>query len=502
MNQHNQLQKFSIRKYAIGTFSTLVATFVFLGVNNDAQASEHLNLTQQLTNNNQESTINESTNTSIQHLANNNTGQVQSNQVNNTNNKVKLIKQTNNDSSVSNHPQNIHIRKKRASNSDETNFTRVVTGTVEDSSNPATNPSSPTTNDQQAPLIKSTFVTSVGDAANTKRPIEILTSPNTEVALLDKDGATMGTGRTNETGHVTITPQQWIPKGNVSARGTRGTESVTSDPVEALNTDPQHRPFVIEVTTDPFTRIELRDKYNKPLGASRTNDKGHAYIVPTRPIPEGNVTAVATDDSGNSSTSDPKKATDTTPPDKPIIHTNLVDKVGTVTPIEITTDPDTKVELFDKDNNLLGSGMTDHTGHITITPNRPLVEGPLTAKATDDAETPNSSYSDPVNVTDLTPPTSPNLETDLTSKAGTQTTITVTTDPDTVVELFDKDGNSLGSGTTDSTGHLTIKPNRPIPEGDVTAKATDNAEHPNSSTSQPKKATDTTPPIIPILIQR
>ena len=116
-----------------------------------------------------------------------------------------------------------------------------------------------------------------------------MTSPNTDVALLDKDGATMGTGRTNETGHVTIIPQQLIPKGDVS-KATRGSESVTSDPVEALNTDPQHRPFVIEVTTDPFTRIELRDKYNKPLGASRTNDKGHAYIVPTRPIPEGNVT--------------------------------------------------------------------------------------------------------------------------------------------------------------------------------------------------------------------
>lgn len=337
----------------------------------------------------------------------------------------------------------------------------------------------------------------MGDVANTKRPIEILTSPNTDVALLDKDGATMGTGRTNETGHVTIIPQQWIPKGDVSAKATRGSESVTSDPVEALNTDPQHRPFVIEVTTDPFTRIELRDKYNKPLGASRTNDKGHAYIVPTRPIPEGNVTAVATDDSGNSSTSDPKKATDTTPPDKPIIHTNLVDKVGTLTPIEITTDPDTKVELFDKDNHLIGSGMTDHTGHITITPSKPLVEGTITAKATDDAETLNSSYSDPVNVTDLTPPILPNLETDLTGKAGTQTPITVTTDPNTTVELFDKDGNSLGKGTTDTDGHVTIIPNRPIPEGDVTAKATDNAEHPNSSTSQPKKATDTTPPIVP-----
>lgn len=504
MNQHKKLQKFSIRKYAIGTVSTLVATFVFLGVNHDAQASEHLNPTQQHTNNNPENSINESSNTSIKPSDNKNTtGQVQSNQTSDTIREAKLIQQTNNkpqfnkDSSVSKQPSNTHVRKKRASNSDEIEFNRVVTGTVDNPSNAATTNSSLTPNDQQAPLIKPTFITSVGDAANTKRPIEILTSPNTDVALLDKDGATMGTGRTNETGHVTIIPQQWIPKGDVSAKATRGSESVTSDPVEALNTDPQHRPFVIEVTTDPFTRIELRDKYNKPLGASRTNDKGHAYIVPTRPIPEGNVTAVATDDSGNSSTSDPKKATDTTPPDKPIIHTNLVDKVGTLTPIEITTDPDTKVELFDKDNHLIGSGMTDHTGHITITPSKPLVEGTITAKATDDAETLNSSYSDPVNVTDLTPPILPNLETDLTSKAGTQTPITVTTDPNTTVELFDKDGNSLGKGTTDTDGHVTIIPNRPIPEGDVTAKATDNAEHPNSSTSQPKKATDTTPPIVP-----
>ncbi|WP_070854864.1 YSIRK-type signal peptide-containing protein [Staphylococcus sp. HMSC34C02] len=506
MNQHNQLQKFSIRKYAIGTFSTLVATFVFLGVNHDAQASEQLNTTHQHSNSNQENSINESANTPIKPLDNKiTTGQVQSKQIKDNIKETKLNTQTNNkqqannDLNVSNQPSNTHVRKKRATNSDEIDFNRVVTGSVDNSSVAAPNTSSSTPNDQQAPLIKPTFITSVGDAANTKRPIEILTSPNTDVALLDKDGATMGTGRTNETGHVTIVPQQWIPKGNVSAKATRGSESVTSDPVEALNTDPQHRPFVIEVTTDPFTRIELRDKYNKPLGASRTNDKGHAYIVPTRPIPEGNVTAVATDDSGNSSTSDPKKATDTTPPDKPIIHTNLVDKVGTLTPIEITTDPDTKVELFDKDNHLIGSGMTDHTGHITITPSKPLVEGPITAKATDDAETPNSSYSDPANVTDLTPPTSPNLETDLVGKAGTQTPITVTTDPNTTVELFDKDGNSLGRETTDSTGHVTIIPNRPIPEGEVTAKATDNAEHPNSSTSQPKKATDTTPPIVPTI---
>ena len=50
-----------------------------------------------------------------------------------------------------------------------------------------------------------------------------------------------------------------------------------------------------------------------------------------------------------------------------------------------------------------------------------------------------------------------------------------------------------------STGHATITPTVPIPEGNVTVKATDNAEHPNSSTSDPVKATDTTPPTVPTL---
>ncbi|MBU6948341.1 Ig-like domain-containing protein, partial [Staphylococcus haemolyticus] len=94
-----------------------------------------------------------------------------------------------------------------------------------------------------------------------------------------------------------------------------------------------------------------------------------------------------------------------------------------------------------------------------------------------------------VKATDTTPPTVPTLDTDLVGKAGTQTPITVTTDPNTHVDLLDKDGNIIGSGTTDNTGHVTITPTKPIPEGNVTAKATDNAEHPNSSVSKPVKAT-------------
>ena len=99
-----------------------------LGVNHDAQASEHLNPTQQHTNNNPENSINESSNTSIK-PSDNKIPQVRFNQIKQvTLLEAKLIQQTNNkpqfnkDSSVSKQPSNTHVRKKRASNSDEIEF--------------------------------------------------------------------------------------------------------------------------------------------------------------------------------------------------------------------------------------------------------------------------------------------------------------------------------------------------------------------------------------------
>ena len=144
------------------------------------------------------------------------------------------------------------------------------------------------------------------------------------------------------------------------------------------------------------------------------------------------------------------------------------------------------MELLDKDGNVIGSGTTDSTGHATITPTVPIPEGNVTVKP---LIMRNILIVLRLNrkATDTTPPTVPTLDTDLGGKAGTQTPITVTTDPNTHVDLLDKDGNIIGSGTTDDTGHVTITPTKPIPEGNVTAKATDHAEHPNSSTSQPKK---------------
>ncbi|WP_323680885.1 hypothetical protein, partial [Pseudomonas aeruginosa] len=66
------------------------------------------------------------------------------------------------------------------------------------------------------------------------------------------------------------------------------------------------------------------------MGEATANDQGVATITPTKDIPVGNVTATATDPSGNTSdASEPKVATDTTAPAKPEVKTDLTGKAGT-----------------------------------------------------------------------------------------------------------------------------------------------------------------------------
>ncbi len=68
----------------------------------------------------------------------------------------------------------------------------------------------------------------------------------------------------------------------------------------------------------------------------------------------------------------------------------------------------------------------------------------------------------------------PVIETSLTDKADINTPITVSADPGSTVRLYDHAGAELGQGIADLNGRVTINPTRPIPNGNVTAKATDN----------------------------
>ena len=163
---------------------------------------------------------------------------------------------------------------------------------------------------------------------------------------------------------------------------------------------------------------------------------------------------------------------------------DLTGKATTKTPITVTTDPNTHVDLLDKDNNVIGSGTTDSNGRVTITPTVPIPEGNVLKRLI--MRNIQTVHFLNRKATDTTPP-GPIVNTDLTGKATTKTPVDVSSDPNTRIELLDKDNHVIGSGTTGANGHVIITPTQPIPEGNVTAKAYDNAEHPNVSTSEPKK---------------
>ena len=339
--------------------------------------------------------------------------------------------------------------------------------------------------------------------AGTKPSVEVSAEPGSTVALYDKDGNKIGEGTAASNGKVTITPTVDIPAGNVTAKATdpSGNTSDASDPKVATDTTAPAKPVVntdltgkagtkpsVEVTAEPGSTVALYDKDGNKIGEGTAASNGKATITPTVDIPAGNVTAKATDPSGNTSdASDPKVATDTTAPAKPVVNTDLTGKAGTKPSVEVTAEPGSTVALYDKDGNKIGEGTAASNGKVTITPTVDIPAGNVTAKATDPSGN-TSDASDPKVATDTTAPAKPVVNTDLTGKAGTKPSVEVTAEPGSTVALYDKDGNKIGEETAASNGKVTITPTVAIPAGNVTAKATDPSGN-TSDASDPVEAT-------------
>ena len=148
-------------------------------------------------------------------------------------------------------------------------------------------------------------------------------------------------------------------------------------------------PVTVKVIAEAGSTVKLYDKANNVIGTGTADEHGVANITVAN-IPVGEVTAKATDASNNESeASAPKGATDTTKPDAPVIDTDLTGKANTKTPIVVTAEPGSKVELFDKDGNKIGEATADNNGKATITPTVDLPAGNVTVKATDKAGNPS-----------------------------------------------------------------------------------------------------------------
>ena len=369
--------------------------------------------------------------------------------------------------------------------------------------------------DTTAPA-KPVVATDLTGKAGTKPSVEVTAEPGSTVALYDKDGNKIGEATAGTGGKATITPTVAIPAGNVTAKATdaSGNTSDASDPKVATDTTAPAKPVVntdltgkagtktpVEVSAEPGSTVALYDKDNNKIGEATAGADGKATITPTVAIPAGNVTATATDPSGNTSdASDPKVATDTTAPAKPVVNTDLTGKAGTKTPVEVSAEPGSTVALYDKDGNKIGEATAGADGKATITPTVAIPAGNVTAKATDPSGN-TSDASDPAKATtgaDTEAPAKPVVATDLTGKAGTKTPVEVSAEPGSTVALYDKDNNKIGEATAGADGKATITPTVDIPEGNVTATATDPSGN-TSDASDPKVATDTTAPAKPVV---
>ena len=231
--------------------------------------------------------------------------------------------------------------------------------------------------------------------AGTKPSVEVSAEPGSTVALYDKDGNKIGEGTAASNGKVTITPTVDIPAGNVTAKATdaAGNTSDASDPKVATDTTAPAKPVVntdltgkagtkpsVEVTAEPGSTVALYDKDGNKIGEATAGANGKATITPTVDIPAGNVTAKATDASGNTSdASDPKVATDTTAPAKPVVNTDLTGKAGTKPSVEVSAEPGSTVALYDKDGNKIGEATAGADGKATITPTVAIPAGNVTA---------------------------------------------------------------------------------------------------------------------------
>ena len=281
------------------------------------------------------------------------------------------------------------------------------------------------------------------------------------------------------------------------------------------------------------TLTDTRGGITTVLGTALTDNTGHWSFTPVAPLAQGGhgVTATATDTAGNTSAASAALplTIDTTAPVAPgSLALAVPSDSGTVgdgvtnrtSPVIVgTAESGSTVTLTDTRGGVatvLGTALTDNTGHWSFTPSTPLAEGGhgITATAKDTAGN-VSAPSAPLPLTiDTTAPVAPgSLALAVPSDSGTvgdgvtnHTTpeIVGTAEAGSTVTLTGTSGGIptvLGTAVTDNTGHWSFTPSTPLAEGGhgVTARATDAAGNVSGTSAALPLTIDSTAPGTPVV---
>jgi len=264
----------------------------------------------------------------------------------------------------------------------------------------------------------------------------------------------------------------------------------------------------------------------KKIGETTVNDDGRWYFKPTENLADGNhsITVSQTDKAGNvSEPSDEREFIVLTEPPGKAETPDVIDNTGPVTgplkPGDVTDDskpsfsgegtPGNTIVIKDNDKEI-GSVIVDDEGKWTYTPEKDLSEGEHNVEVIEEDPLGNvGEPSDPIQIiVDTTPPAKPD-RVDAEDNTGpitgelkggdvtdeTRPVFSGKGEPGDTVTIYDGD-EVLGSTVIDDEGNWTLKPEKPLGEGDhsITVTQTDKA----GNTSDPSEAlefeVDTTAP--------
>ena len=350
---------------------------------------------------------------------------------------------------------------------------------------------------QKRPVIETSLI----DKADTQTPTTVSADPGSKVKLYDHSGHELGEGTANESGRVTINPTRPIPNGNVTAKATDNRDHTTDASAPKQATVPAPQALTIQqpqhgstsVTMIPQGRTDIitaviqgkKVKIEKE-GSGRYKTLENAANVRISPNSNGSVTfelpsgtrfetldriqAIAenkdiTVASGIRSSQEANQYVLANKgekvPVKDINHLTPTDKERVKTAYEKANPGINKSEVTVENN---GNITYNHQGRGSVQKGN--------------AKTPDNV------VLDNVAPGKPTIPTNLTDKAGTRTQIEVDTEPGASVVLYDHGNQELGRGVANASGKALIDPTKEIPKGNVTAKATDEA----GNISQPSDA--------------
>ncbi|WP_052705561.1 Ig-like domain-containing protein [Enterobacter cloacae] len=291
---------------------------------------------------------------------------------------------------------------------------------------------------------------------------------------------------------------------------------------DAYTDDPQPE---MSGTGEAGATVAIYDN-GKKIGETTVNDDGRWYFKPSENLTDGShsITVSQTDKAGN--VSEPSDERDfivlTEPPGKaetPEVIDNTGPVTGPLKPGDVTDDsqpsfsgegtPGNTIIIKDNDKEI-GSVIVDDEGKWSFTPKDELAEGEHNVVVVEEDPLGNEGDpSDPIQIiVDTTPPAKPDMADALDNtgpitgqlKGGdvtdeTRPVFSGKGEPGDTVTIYDGD-EVLGTTVIDDKGNWTLKPEKPLGEGDhsITVTQTDKA----GNTSDPSEAlefeVDTTAP--------